>query len=152
MNGKKGGTRIKDLEIWLLVAVPWICWSGPLPCLKITQGLHGAVNQAVFAQWVRLSPQAQRCMFPGTNTLKFFLCLLQVQTRRREKVSRWPQSSQLFQSFRDDWEPSFMTNVSKQRGLLQNGHRYISRGEIPVILDIRGAWPCQEEVSVLAQL
>lgn len=91
LNGKKRKNRIRDLEIWSLGAVPWICWSYLLPCL---QGLRRAVNQAVFAQLVRLSPQAHGdvCFQEPTNERFFlFVRVLQVQTRRKEKVSRCPQ-------------------------------------------------------------
>lgn len=52
--------------------------AGPVlyPAFKVTQGLHRAVNQAVFAQAIRLSPHAQRdvCFQEPTNG-RFFVCL-----------------------------------------------------------------------------
>lgn len=60
LNSKKRETSIRDVEIWLLMAIPGS--DGPVlyPALKVTPGLHRAVNQAVVARSVRLSPRAQR--------------------------------------------------------------------------------------------
>lgn len=113
------------------------------PCLwNYSRFAHGCKSGCLCTagQAVPTHPQRWIIPVPRSQQIKgnFFLnYFFQVQSKKREKINSWPQKSQDFPSF-----PSLPAG-SKQWGSLQN---WASHGEIPVVLDIQGVWPCQKKV------
>lgn len=74
MNGKKSKTRVRVLEIWLLMAVPWVNWSCALRCLQgYTRFARGCKSGCLCTVGQAVPTCTERCMFPGTNKPKIFL-------------------------------------------------------------------------------
>lgn len=137
MNGKKRDTRTGSLVIWLLMEIPWNCSSCPLPCLQGYSGFAKDRKSDCLCTAGQAVPRyTLKWRFLGMNKLNTSY-KFQVQARRREEVSRWPQnfSEKPTISMLPWWLVNFhFDEYIKTVKIIADRQGSVSHGEIPVIL------------------